>query len=111
MDDRVDEWSPFEGGRSMGLVGSEAGVIVLDDELADGARITIERNCQSAPYAITCGVYGWMVHTRFFSSETEARSECVKMKVALVRLVRTLTADDRDAAGAACEEFTTLFPT
>ena len=39
------------------------------------------------PFAITCGVYGWMVHTRFFSDEAEAQSEFEKMKEALAQIL------------------------
>jgi hypothetical protein len=35
------------------------------------ARITLERDGHQ-PFAITCGSYGWMVHTSFFSGEEEA---------------------------------------
>jgi hypothetical protein len=52
--------------------GSEDGVVLRDEEHDDGARITLERETRVAPFAITCGIYGWMMHTRFFGAETEA---------------------------------------
>lgn len=61
---------------------------MLDEEHTDGARITLERDGDIAPFSITCGVYGWMFHTRFFGEEAEARSQYDAMKVALSDLVR-----------------------
>ena len=69
------DWYTFNRGATLGTEGSERGVIVTDEEHALGARLTLERGTQTAPFAITCGVYGWLVHTRFFPSETEANAE------------------------------------
>jgi hypothetical protein len=78
-----DEWRSVRDGETLGEPGSEDGVIVADDEHPAGARITIERDGRIAPFAITCGVYGWMVHTRFFSEEQSARDAMRVMKEAL----------------------------
>ncbi len=66
------DWRPFNDGVTIGTEGSESGTIVRDQEHPLGARLTLERWGQTAPLAITCGVYGWMVHTRFFASEAKA---------------------------------------
>lgn len=63
-------WIPFDGGSTIGIVGSEDGTIVADDEHAAGARITLEANCAHAPFAITCGIYGWFFHTAYASLHT-----------------------------------------
>ena len=68
-----------------------------------GARITLERDCRVAPFAITCGIYGWMMHTRFFSSQVRGRGRSTTaMKIALAMLLevaaencRRSTADGR----------------
>ena len=73
-------WLPCDGGSTIGTEGSESGVIVLDDEHPDGARITLERECSHAPFSVTCGIYGWMFHTRYFSSRAEADAEIEAMK-------------------------------
>ena len=65
-EDGTPAWHPFEDGASIGQAGSEGGVIVRDDEHPWGARITLERDGGFAPFALTCGIYGWMVHTRWF---------------------------------------------
>jgi hypothetical protein len=109
-------WQPFDRGRSIGMIGTESGVILLDDEHSDGARITLERGGRT-PFAITCGVYGWMVHTRFFAEEAEARRAFDEMKRALDAIVRSITSNDdpdRDVAIKAAtrmvNEFVERFP-
>lgn len=104
------EWYPFESGNSLGSCGSEGGVIILDEELDAGARITIEHGGKDAPYAITCGVYGCMVHTRFFSTEAEAREQCAAMQVALAELVASLATADFASVGDLCVRFVDRFP-
>ena len=46
--------------------GSEGGLIIADEEYRDSCRITLEK-CERY-YAITCGVYGGMMHTAFCNS-------------------------------------------
>jgi len=112
----METWTQFESGSSIGKIGSESGAIILDDEHPMGARITIERDGHTAPFSITCGVYGWMVHTRFFSAESEARHACEEMKLALAELLHRLDRSDLDEedaiklGGAACAEFVERFP-
>jgi hypothetical protein len=57
-------WHSFENGGTLGQAGSEEGTILRDEEHPLGARISLERDCRVAPFAITCGIYGWMLHTR-----------------------------------------------
>lgn len=86
-------WEPFEGGKSNAEAGSEAGTIVFDEEYGESSRITLERDCKSAPFAITCGVYGWMVHTRFFADEGEAIEQYEAMKEGLSGIADGLSMD------------------
>jgi hypothetical protein len=65
-------WQLFDNGATVGQPGSEGGVIVRDEEHESGARATLERDCGSAPWTVTCGIYGWFFHTRFLGSEAEA---------------------------------------
>jgi hypothetical protein len=103
----VAEWRATENG-----VASEGGIVVRDEEYwEDGphARISVERDCRSAPAAITCGLYGWMVHTRFFGSLTEAETAAEEMKPELVGLVHHVQSGEvRDEA---FEAFVDRFPT
>src|ERR1035438_8113917 len=82
-------WYPFEKGVTIGQKGSENGVIMRDEEHPQEARITLERDAQSAPFAITCGIYGCMLHTRFFKIESEAFTQYDSMKSALSALLLT----------------------
>ena len=80
-------WHPFEEAATLGLPGSEEGIVVRDEENFLGARITLERAAKVAPFAITCGIYGWMMHTCFFSTEAEAYSRYNLMKNSLSALL------------------------
>jgi hypothetical protein len=100
VSDDATTWYPFDGGRSVGTPGSEAGTIVGDDEHALGARITLERDSATAPFVITCGIYGRMMHTRFFATEADARLAYDAMKRALSGIILTIPLDgdpERDA--------------
>ena len=83
----ASDWHPSEGGATLGQVGSEEGIVVRDEEHPLGARITLERATSVAPFAITCGIYGWMMHTRFFSSDAEAGTQYDLMKTSLSELL------------------------
>lgn len=80
-------WEPFAEGLSVGDTGSEGGVIVRDDVHPIGARITLERSAERRSFAITLGVYGWMVHTRFFTDEALANDAFDAMKPALEQIL------------------------
>jgi hypothetical protein len=116
MMDDTGSWVPFDDGASLGEDGSEGGVILRDDEYRGDARITLERTGQAA-FAITCGVYGWMVHTRFFSTLPEAEREYAAMQPELAAIADSLpfTADPdldakMDAVSAAIGRFVDEFP-
>ncbi|NLS93018.1 MAG: hypothetical protein GXX96_12760 [Planctomycetaceae bacterium] len=87
-------WEAYEGGKMIGQVGSEAGTIIRDDEHDHGARITLERDAGFAPYAITCGIYGWMMHTRWFSAEEDAERAFEAMKLALDAILHRIPCAD-----------------
>lgn len=87
-------WHPYEDGRTQGHTGTEGGVIVVDDEHDGGARITLERDCLRAPFAITCGVYGWMVHTRFVADDETAQYALDEMKAALAEIIALMPDED-----------------
>ncbi len=87
----MSSWYPVQGGRTVGTRGSEGGPILQDEEHPDGARITLERpEWQGEPRpvcAITCGIYGWMAHTRFFASDTEGEQAFGEMKTSLEEIL------------------------
>jgi hypothetical protein len=107
-------WSDFEDGATLGSRGTESGIIVLDEEYDEAARISLERETGTAPFAITCGVYGRLMHTRFFDLEAEARSEYAAMKVALQEIVDGFDSPDpqaNDRARQILYGFLDRFPT
>jgi len=81
----MSEWFAFDDGRSIGTVSSEGGVILRDDQYSEGARITLKRG--TAYISISCNIYGWMDHTRFFSNVSEAQREFNAMKSALEKVL------------------------
>jgi len=111
----TDQWLPHEGGQTIGQSGSEHGIILQDDEHGGGARITLERDCKIAPFAITCGIYGYMVHTRFFGLEDEAQSAFREMKIDLGRIIDLIPNKEdaerpEEAVHRAIHEFIERFP-
>lgn len=109
-------WVGFDDGATLGLKGSEGGVILLDDEHPAGARITLEATGYP-PFAITCGVYGSMVHTRYLGTEDGARREVDAMRPRLALLAASVPfVDEPDAerrsreVAEACARFAEEFP-
>lgn len=88
----MNAWQPILNGFD-GDVGSERGIVRLDEELAAGARITLEEGGVTAPWSITCGVYDLMAHTAFFGSETDARKAVLAMKERLTEIVGAIGSD------------------
>ena len=111
-------WQPYAEGSTIGHTGSEGGVIQQDNEYAGSARITLEANCLRAPYAITCGVYGFLfVHTRFLADDETAIYALDEMKAALADIVNRIPDEDDadldaklDAVNEAAEAFVRRFP-
>lgn len=82
----MSDWYPFKNDESIGQTGSERGKILCDEEHVDGARVTLER-VRDDQFTITCGIYGWMVHTRFFSSEVDGLIGFHETKNELARIL------------------------
>ena len=112
----LNDWNRFDDGKSLGTKGSEDGEILRDEEHRAGARITLEK-CGRIPFTITCGLYGWMCHTRFFGDLDTASSEFESMKPALsdvLSLIPTVHDMDvdrkRDKVCDAISQFVDKFP-
>jgi hypothetical protein len=114
----ITHWHVYDGGSTIDRNGSEEGVILRDEEHPDGARITLERDARAIPFAITCGIYGLLVHTHYCGTLAEAEQDYAAMKVELGNiLIRIPATDDPKAEDrmrelyAAVERFvSTLFP-
>ncbi len=90
-------WHQFENGDTIGTKGSENGEILIDEEHSDGARLTLEKNGDIAPYTITSGVYGCFFHTTFLSSEEEAKNKFNIMKREIVEYFETETTQNDES--------------
>jgi hypothetical protein len=94
-------WHPFKGGETIGQEGSESGIIIADEEYNNSCRITIEKDGCTAPYSITCGIYGLMCHTVFSDDEFEVQSKFKSMKQELHAFM-----ESNDNEYEWCNEFT-----
>ena len=94
-------WLPYE---SDGERGSEGGWIIEDEEIPGVCRITLEEGGH-APYAITCGIYGLMVHTAFASDYEEAVGKYESMRQELGECAHMLDGEGFKAEKW-CEAFT-----
>jgi len=93
----MSDWYPFKNGESIGQTGSENGKILHDEEHKDGARVTLE-HVRDNRFTITCGIYGWMVHTRFFDSETAAQIGFDETKDELSKILVLIPLEDEAEA-------------
>lgn len=93
-------WNPTENGETIGQVGSENGIIIEDEEYQDSCRITLEKDGVLAPFSITCGVYGLMVHTAFAGDKIEADGKYTEMKKELQTFI-----DSDDNGIEWCDKF------
>jgi hypothetical protein len=108
-------WRPFDKGATVGQSGSEGGVVVRDEKHELGARATMERECDSSPWAVTCGIYGWFFHTRRLGSEAEAELPVMLDGLAAIidRIPRADDAESDAKMGLVCEaisDFVARFP-
>ena len=77
-------WEPFENGESIGKIGSEEGIIILDEFHKECGRITLEKDARTIPWAITCG--GGFVHTVYFETREQAENAYSHMKFDLWKI-------------------------
>ena len=89
----MSDWNSFKEGESVGQTGSEGGKILCDEEHGDGARVTLE-HVRDNRFTITCGIYGWMVHTRFFSTEAHAQKGLEETKDELAKILAFIRIED-----------------
>ena len=84
----MSNWFAYEDGDSIGRVGAEGSIILRDEEHQGGARITLKRGTNYV--SVSCSVYGWMDHTRFFGTVIEAQREYLLMKPSLSNMVENI---------------------
>lgn len=115
--EKQSTWYFVDNGATIGSVGSEGGQIVADEEYAGTARITLESGGKIAPWAITCGIYGSMVHTRWLGDQREAEDAYSAMKNEIASIVEFIpdaseVRDDKrmEEVYRRIEAFVTEFP-
>jgi hypothetical protein len=87
----MSSWSAYDNGRSIGKLSAEGGLIMRDEEHSGGARITFKRG--SGYISVSCNLYGWVDHTRFFGTASDAQREYVAMKAAITQVLDVVTAE------------------
>ena len=87
-----------------GDMGVEGGCVILDEEYRNACRITLEY-CKKY-CAITCGIYGGMMHTAFCGMENSAQVYAA-MKKDLEEFLDKKTSEDE--ALAFYREFTSKY--
>lgn len=87
----MNKWAIFNSGRTIGMTSAEGGLILSDEEIPDGARITLKRG--SGFISVSLNIYGWMDHTRFFNNDSDAMREYRAMKPAAIVVLGTINAD------------------
>lgn len=106
----MSNWFEYDDGRSIGEVGSEGGEILRDEEHVDGARVTLKRGGNYI--SVSCNVYGWIDHTRFFNSISEAQREYLLMRASVGNMVENILAAGKSdlKMWEAIAEFVRRFP-
>ena len=79
-------WSENE--EAIGSTGSENGIIILDLEHSEGARISLEEKSTVAPFSITIGIYGLLMHTIFCSDKIEADEKISLIKQLIEKAIK-----------------------
>ncbi|MCE9647322.1 MAG: hypothetical protein K8S20_15100 [Chloroflexi bacterium] len=106
----MSNWHKYDADPNTPRAGAEDGAILRDDEHEQGARITLKR--EEKFLSISSHIYGWINHTRFFNTVSEAMREYRSMKRAMGDvLVVVHAADSKDIRiWEAISEFVRRFP-
>jgi len=84
----MSDWLAYDGGRSIGKAGAEGGIILRDEEYGSSVRVTLKRGENFI--SVSCSIYGWMDHTRFFNTLRDALREYRLMKPSLANVVENI---------------------
>ncbi len=91
---KENNWGPFDQKKTIGIQGTENGIIIRDEENSFGARITLEKNGSIAPYSITIGIYGLMFHTDFYDTIENANIGFEKFKIKVENVIEHYSVDE-----------------
>lgn len=87
----MSSWTMFNKGRSIGTLSAEGGLILSDEENDGGARITLKRGERYV--SVSLNIYGWMDHTRFFSTDADAQREYRAMRSAVLTVLSVINTE------------------
>jgi hypothetical protein len=104
------KWTFFNQGRTIGTTSAEGGLILSDEELDGSVRITLKRG--KGYVSVSLIIFGWMDHTRFFTTDADAQREYRAMKPAVAGVLSLIQKEDvRDIKiWEAISEFVRRFP-
>lgn len=104
----MSNWTAFNFGKTIGAV-NDGGVILFDEQHTDLARITLKRNKEVV--LVSLNIYGWIDHTRFFNSDTDAQREYRAMRSSVKDILDLIYNDASDLKiWEAISEFVRRFP-
>jgi hypothetical protein len=106
----MSKWKFFDQGRTIGTTSAEGGLILSDEELDGGARLTLKRG--KGYVSVSLIIYGWIDHTRFFTTDSDAQREYRAMKPFVVGVLNLIGKDEvRDLKiWEAISDFVRRFP-
>jgi len=112
----IATWLPYDEGRTIGTVGVEGGIVLIDEQYDGFSRITLEKDAHGVPFTIVCGVYGWFLHTVYAGVEEKARATYEDMKKGLAHIVDVIPSEenlerDKSIPIDAIEDFVKRFET
>lgn len=85
-------------------------MILRDEEHLNGARITLKRG--EIYISVSCNIYGWIDHTRFFGTVSDADRDFMMMKYNLDRVLEEIRSAGASSIRGweAISEFVRRFP-
>jgi hypothetical protein len=85
----MNDWKPYNQGRTVGLKSPEGGVILRDEEHPLGVRIILK---EAKEYiSVSCNIASRIDHSRFFRKMPEAQFEYDAMKTELVKVAKIIS--------------------
>jgi hypothetical protein len=87
----MNSWYVFNKGRSIGTTSAEGGLILSDEAHDGGARITLKRGKNYV--SVSLNIYGWMDHTRFFSTDADAQREYRAMRSSVLNVLKVINTE------------------
>ena len=106
----MSSWSIYNKGKTIGTTTAEGGLILSDEFNDDGARITLKRG--NSYVSVSLHIKGWMDHSRFFSTDSDAQREYRAMRSAVITVLTVINTEgvSEIKIWEAISEFVRRFP-